>query len=97
MFANPRKNHLFSVKMMRIDTVAGLLTTALSRTYPPLIPVHIQEMFQNPSGKDTQDRVNALSMHSNVHPKEKEREIPLNLHLDLDRALVPHPHSLHFT
>ncbi|KAG0038939.1 hypothetical protein BGZ82_010324 [Podila clonocystis] len=51
MFANPRKNHLFSVKMMRIDTVAGLLTTALSRTYPPLIPVHIQEMFQNPNGR----------------------------------------------
>ncbi|KAG0336178.1 hypothetical protein BG000_006847 [Podila horticola] len=37
--------------MMRIDTVAGLLTTALSRTYPPLIPVHIQEMFQNPNGR----------------------------------------------
>ncbi|KAF9332007.1 hypothetical protein BG006_005127 [Podila minutissima] len=51
MFANPRKNHLFSVKMMRIDTVAGLLTTALSRTYPPLIPVHIQDMFQHPNGR----------------------------------------------
>ncbi|KAF9924419.1 hypothetical protein FBU30_005623 [Linnemannia zychae] len=37
--------------MMRIDTVAGLLTTALSRTYPPLIPPHIQEMFQNPNGR----------------------------------------------
>ncbi|KAF9181884.1 hypothetical protein BGZ51_004311 [Haplosporangium sp. Z 767] len=49
--ANPHKNHLFSVKMMRIDTVAGLLTTALSRTYPPLIPPHIQEMFQNPQGR----------------------------------------------
>lgn len=90
MFANPRKNHLFSVKMMRIDTVAGLLTTALSRTYPPLIPVHIQEMFQNPNGKNTQDRVNALPMRSNA-------QMPLNLHLDFDRALVPHPHSLHFT
>ncbi|KAI1320565.1 hypothetical protein EDD11_000527 [Mortierella claussenii] len=51
MLANPRKSHLFSVKMMRIDTVAGLLTTALSRTYPPLIPPHIQEMFQNPNGR----------------------------------------------
>ncbi|KAF9284630.1 hypothetical protein BGZ68_004538 [Mortierella alpina] len=49
--ANPHKRHLFSVKMMRIDTVAGLLTTALSRTYPPLIPMHIQEMFQNPNGR----------------------------------------------
>ncbi|KAG0256357.1 hypothetical protein BG011_004605 [Mortierella polycephala] len=49
--ANPHKSHLFSVKMMRIDTVAGLLTTALSRTYPPLIPPHIQEMFQNPNGR----------------------------------------------
>ncbi|KAF9577409.1 hypothetical protein BGW38_007392, partial [Lunasporangiospora selenospora] len=37
--------------MMRIDTVAGLLTTALSRTYPPLIPPHIQEMFHNPNGR----------------------------------------------
>ncbi|KAG0005600.1 hypothetical protein BGZ80_011569 [Entomortierella chlamydospora] len=51
MLANPRKHHLFSAKMMRIDTVAGLLTTALSRTYPPLIPPHIQEMFQNPNGR----------------------------------------------
>lgn len=50
MLANPQKAHLFSVKMMRIDTVAGLLTTALSRTYPPLLPPHIQEMFQNPNG-----------------------------------------------
>ncbi|KAG9323450.1 hypothetical protein KVV02_000812 [Mortierella alpina] len=49
--ANPHKRHLFSVKMMRIDTVAGLLTTSLSRTYPPLIPLHIQEMFQNPNGR----------------------------------------------
>lgn len=51
MLANPLKSSLFSVKMMRIDTVAGLLTTALSRTYPPLIPPHIQEMFHNPNGK----------------------------------------------
>ncbi|KAF8934874.1 hypothetical protein BGZ47_010178 [Haplosporangium gracile] len=51
MLANPHKAHLFSVKMMRIDTVAGLLTTALSRTYPPLLPPHIQEMFQNPNGR----------------------------------------------
>ncbi|KAF8976533.1 hypothetical protein BGZ46_008190 [Entomortierella lignicola] len=51
MLANPHKNHLFSAKMMRIDTVAGLLTTALSRTYPPLIPPHIQELFQNPNGR----------------------------------------------
>ncbi|KAF9114118.1 hypothetical protein BGX27_000097 [Mortierella sp. AM989] len=51
MLSNPRKSHLFSAKMMRIDTVAGLLTTALSRTYPPLIPPHIQEMFQNPNGR----------------------------------------------
>ncbi|KAG0056408.1 hypothetical protein BGZ83_005123 [Gryganskiella cystojenkinii] len=49
--ANPRKAQLFSVKMMRIDTVAGLLTTALSRTYPPLIPPQIQEMFQSPNGR----------------------------------------------
>ncbi|KAG0351509.1 hypothetical protein BGZ54_003211 [Gamsiella multidivaricata] len=49
--ANPQKTHLFSVKMMRIDTVAGLLTTALSRTYPPLIPPHIQEMFHSPNGR----------------------------------------------
>ncbi|KAG0276115.1 hypothetical protein BGZ95_007994 [Linnemannia exigua] len=51
MLAHPQKAHLFSVKMMRIDTVAGLLTTALSRTYPPLLPPHIQEMFQNPNGR----------------------------------------------
>ncbi|KAF9349154.1 hypothetical protein BGX34_002008 [Mortierella sp. NVP85] len=51
MLANPLKSSLFSVKMMRIDTVAGLLTTALSRTYPPLIPPHIQEMFHNPNGR----------------------------------------------
>jgi hypothetical protein len=50
MLAHPQKAHLFSVKMMRIDTVAGLLTTALSRTYPPLLPPHIQDMFQNPNG-----------------------------------------------
>ncbi|KAF9161539.1 hypothetical protein DFQ26_004469 [Actinomortierella ambigua] len=37
--------------MMRIDTVAGLLSTCLSRTYPPLVPVHIQEMFYNPNGR----------------------------------------------
>ncbi|KAG0201624.1 hypothetical protein BGX28_005593 [Mortierella sp. GBA30] len=49
--ANPHKRHLFSVKMMRIDTVAGLLTTALSRTYPPLIPPHIQELFHSPNGR----------------------------------------------
>ncbi|KAG0220614.1 hypothetical protein BGX31_010808 [Mortierella sp. GBA43] len=51
MLANPVKSSLYSVKMMRIDTVAGLLTTALSRTYPPLIPPHIQEMFHNPNGR----------------------------------------------
>lgn len=80
MFANPRKNHLFSVKMMRIDTVAGLLTTALSRTYPPLIPVHIQDMFQNPNGKNEigsmlffpkqrGERVAYTAMHP--HPRKK--------------------------
>jgi len=42
---------MVSVKWMRMDTVAGLLTTALSRTYPPLVPPHIQELFQNPNGK----------------------------------------------
>lgn len=41
---------VFSVKMMRMDTVGGLMTTALSRTYPPLIPPHIRELFDNPKG-----------------------------------------------
>ncbi|KAG0360970.1 hypothetical protein BGZ54_009287 [Gamsiella multidivaricata] len=50
LLKDPKKSQLFSVKMMRVDTVAGLLTTVLSRTYPPLIPPHVQEMFQNPNG-----------------------------------------------
>ncbi|KAF9562724.1 hypothetical protein EC968_005143 [Mortierella alpina] len=48
---DPKRSHLFSVKMMRMDTVGGLLTTVLSRTYPPLIPPHFQDLFQNPNGK----------------------------------------------
>ncbi|KAF9956589.1 hypothetical protein BGZ70_009817, partial [Mortierella alpina] len=48
---DPKRSHLFSVKMMRMDTVGGLLTTVLSRTYPPLIPSHFQDLFQNPNGK----------------------------------------------
>ncbi|KAF9976347.1 hypothetical protein BGZ73_008705 [Actinomortierella ambigua] len=51
LLVDPKRCHLFSVKMMRIDTVAGLLSTCLSRTYPPLVPVHIQEMFYNPNGR----------------------------------------------
>ncbi|GJJ69927.1 hypothetical protein EMPS_02276 [Entomortierella parvispora] len=51
MMVDPRRQDMISVKWMRMDTVAGLLTTALSRTYPPLIPPHIQEMFQNPNGR----------------------------------------------
>lgn len=50
LLKNPKKHHLFSVKALRIDTVGGLLTTVLSRTYPPLIPPQIQEMFENPNG-----------------------------------------------
>ncbi|CAO3564212.1 unnamed protein product [Mortierella alpina] len=48
---DPTRSHLFSVKMMRMDTVGGLLTTVLSRTYPPLIPPHFQDLFQNPNGR----------------------------------------------
>ncbi|KAF9940914.1 hypothetical protein BGZ67_006334 [Mortierella alpina] len=48
---DPKRSHLFSVKMMRMDTVGGLLTTVLSRTYPPLIPPHFQDLFQNPNGR----------------------------------------------
>ncbi|KAF9291381.1 hypothetical protein BGZ68_004242 [Mortierella alpina] len=48
---DPQRSHLFSVKMMRMDTVGGLLTTVLSRTYPPLIPPHFQDLFQNPNGR----------------------------------------------
>ncbi|KAF9136980.1 hypothetical protein BG015_002919 [Linnemannia schmuckeri] len=51
LLKNPKKRHLFSVKALRVDTVGGLLTTVLSRTYPPLIPHHIQEMFENPNGR----------------------------------------------
>ncbi|KAG0347122.1 hypothetical protein BG004_008457 [Podila humilis] len=46
-----RRKDVFSVKMMRMDTVGGLLTTALSRTYPPLIPHHVRELFENPKGR----------------------------------------------
>ncbi|KAF9897958.1 hypothetical protein BX616_004703, partial [Lobosporangium transversale] len=51
LLMNQKKNHLFNVKMMRIDTVGGLLTTVLSRTYPPLIPEHLRELLQNPNGQ----------------------------------------------
>ncbi|KAG0309124.1 hypothetical protein BGZ98_005063 [Dissophora globulifera] len=50
LLLDPKKSHLFSVKMMRIDTVGGLLTTVLSRTFPPLIPPAIHELFQEPNG-----------------------------------------------
>ncbi|KAF9345998.1 hypothetical protein BGX26_002530 [Mortierella sp. AD094] len=36
--------------MMRMDTVGGLLTTVISRTYPPLIPPDLLELFQSPNG-----------------------------------------------
>jgi len=64
MLANPLKSSLFSVKMMRIDTVAGLLTTALSRTYPPLIPPHIQELFHNPNGASASRQGFVTHMHA---------------------------------
>ncbi|KAG0288579.1 hypothetical protein BGZ96_007697 [Linnemannia gamsii] len=51
LLRNSKKRHLFSVKTLRIDTVGGLLTTVLSRTYPPLIPPQIQEMFETPNGR----------------------------------------------
>ncbi|KAG0032394.1 hypothetical protein BGZ81_011004 [Podila clonocystis] len=51
MINSKRRKDVFSVKMMRMDTVGGLLTTALSRTYPPLIPPHIRELFENPKGR----------------------------------------------
>ncbi|KAF9188994.1 hypothetical protein BGZ51_000170 [Haplosporangium sp. Z 767] len=51
LLLHPKKNRRFTVKMMRLDTVGGLLVTALSRTYPPLIPPHISEQFQNPNGR----------------------------------------------
>ncbi|KAF8943172.1 hypothetical protein BGZ47_005718 [Haplosporangium gracile] len=51
LLKNPKKRHLFSVKALRVDTIGGLLTTVLSRTYPPLIPHHNQEMFENPNGR----------------------------------------------
>ncbi|KAG0062400.1 hypothetical protein BGZ89_010691 [Linnemannia elongata] len=51
LLKNPKKSHLFSIKALRVDTVGGLLTTALSRTYPPLIPHDIQEIFENPNGR----------------------------------------------
>jgi hypothetical protein len=50
MINSKRRKDVFSVSMMRMDTVGGLLTTALSRTYPPLIPPHIRELFENPKG-----------------------------------------------
>ncbi|KAF9112854.1 hypothetical protein BGX27_002687 [Mortierella sp. AM989] len=50
LLLNPKRCHLFNVKMMRMDTVGGLLTTVLSRTYPPLIPPELQEVFQYPNG-----------------------------------------------
>ncbi|KAF9551207.1 hypothetical protein EC957_010093 [Mortierella hygrophila] len=50
LLKNPKKRHLFSVKALRVDTVGGLLTTVLSRTYPPLIPPDIHEKFQKPNG-----------------------------------------------
>ncbi|KAF9583307.1 hypothetical protein BGW38_009781 [Lunasporangiospora selenospora] len=50
LMMDPAKGELFSVKTMRLDTVAGLLITTLSRTNPPLIPVPIQELFQKPNG-----------------------------------------------
>ncbi|KAG0212579.1 hypothetical protein BGX28_006015 [Mortierella sp. GBA30] len=53
LLMDPKRSHLFSVKMMRMDTIGGLLTTALSRTYPPLIPSHVHESFQSPNGKST--------------------------------------------
>ncbi|KAI1315059.1 hypothetical protein EDD11_001352 [Mortierella claussenii] len=51
LLLDSKTSHLFNVKMMRLDTVGGLLTTVLSRTYPPLIPLHIHELFQNPNGR----------------------------------------------
>ncbi|KAF9136925.1 hypothetical protein BGX30_010712 [Mortierella sp. GBA39] len=51
LLKNPKKRHLFSVKSLRVDTVGGLLTTVLSRTYPPLIPPDIQEKFEKPNGR----------------------------------------------
>ncbi|KAF9127263.1 hypothetical protein BGW39_005985 [Mortierella sp. 14UC] len=51
LLKHPKRRHLFSVKALRIDTVGGLLTTVLSRTYPPLVPSHIQELFENPNGR----------------------------------------------
>ncbi|KAG0264945.1 hypothetical protein BGZ95_003460, partial [Linnemannia exigua] len=51
LLKHPKKRHLFSVKALRVDTVGGLLTTVLSRTYPPLIPSHIQQLFENPNGR----------------------------------------------
>ncbi|KAG9063817.1 hypothetical protein KI688_003929 [Linnemannia hyalina] len=51
LLKNPKKRHLFSVKALRVDTVGGLLTTVLSRTYPPLIPPDIQEKFEKPNGR----------------------------------------------
>ncbi|KAF9298408.1 hypothetical protein BGZ74_009391 [Mortierella antarctica] len=51
MINSKRRKDVFSVKMMRMDTVGGLLTTALSRTFPPLIPPHIRELFENPKGR----------------------------------------------
>lgn len=105
MFANPRKNHLFSVKMMRIDTVAGLLTTALSRTYPPLIPVHIQEMFQNPNGKNKigsmlffQGRKGEHLTCTVMHPQRKRKMRGRPLNSNLDRAFVcATPPLMYFT
>ncbi|KAF8983486.1 hypothetical protein BGZ46_010161 [Entomortierella lignicola] len=50
LLLDPKKCHLFSVKMMRIDTVGGLLTTMISRTYPSLIPPELHDLFQTPNG-----------------------------------------------
>lgn len=60
LFKDPVKHQLFSVKMMRVDTVGGLLVTALSRTYPPLIPPSIQDMFRNPEGRYFFELLNLL-------------------------------------
>ncbi|KAG0029279.1 hypothetical protein BGZ82_008045 [Podila clonocystis] len=60
MINSKRRKDVFSVKMMRMDTVGGLLTTALSRTYPPLIPPHIRELFENPKGRFFFELLNLL-------------------------------------
>lgn len=103
LLKNPKKRHLFSVKSLRIDTVGGLLTTVLSRTYPPLIPLDIQEMFENPNGKKNSlffsyrfadEPCMNLRLPLTDRPTDARRNILLvHVHLPVSIMTYQHAHS----